>query len=270
MHERERLAQAVDGHHLDSELAARRVRARHDGALETVLLCLGQPFLAERHRAYLARQPELAEHDEILRHGALAQARDDGEGDGEICGRLADAQTADDVREHVAVSRREPAVSVQNREQQTQALRVESLREPARRLTLRAIDERLHLDEHRSRALSRHERHAARDGSAMPRQENRGRVLDFAEALLAHHEEAHLVRCPEAVLDGAHDAEAAAEIAFEVQDGVDHVLEHARPCERTLLGDVPDQQGRNVARLREARELCGAFANLAHGARRRL
>ena len=30
VHERERLAQAVDGHHLDSELAARRVRARHE------------------------------------------------------------------------------------------------------------------------------------------------------------------------------------------------------------------------------------------------
>ena len=59
-------------------------------------------------------------------------------------------------------------------------------------------------------------------------------------------------------------------IAFEVQHGVDHVLEHARPCERALLRDVADQQRRNVARLREPRELRGALAHLAHGARRRL
>ena len=135
---------------------------------------------------------------------------------------------------------------------------------------MRPVDERLHLDEHRPRALARHERDAAGDRRAVPRQENRGRILDLAKAFLAHDEEAHLVRGAEAILDGAHDAEAAADVALEVEHRVDHVLEHARTRERAFLRNVTDQQRRNVARLREPRELRGALAHLAHGARRRL
>ena len=33
-------------------------------------------------------------------------------------------------------------------------------------------------------------------------------------------------------------------IAFEIQHGIDDVLEHARPGDRALLGHVPDQDAR--------------------------
>ena len=146
-----------------SERAPRHVRARHERAAEAVLLRLDQPLLAERHGPDLARQPDLAEHDEILRHGTLAQARHDGERDGQVCGRLADAQAADDVREHVARRRtRTPQCRCSTASSRPKPLAVEALRQPPRRLSLRSIDERLHLDEHRPRALARHERHAAR------------------------------------------------------------------------------------------------------------
>src|SRR5687768_14034801 len=101
----------------------------------------------------------------------------------------------------------------------------------------------------------------------MPREKNRRRVLDLAKALLAHDEEAHLVGCTEAVLDRAYDPEAAADVAFEVEHGVNHMLEHARPRERTFLSDMADQQRRDVARFRKARELSGTLAHLTHGAR---
>ena len=104
----------------------------------------------------------------------------------------------------------------------------------------------------------------------VPREEDRRRILDLAKALLAHHEEAHLVRGAETILDGAHDSEPAAEIALEIQHGVDHVLEHARPRERALLRHVADEQRRHVVRLRVAHELRRALAHLTHGARRRL
>src|SRR5258706_3523331 len=116
---------------------------------------------------------------------------------------------------------------VQYREQQREALRVEALREPSRRLRLRAIDERLNLYKHGPRTLARHERDAAGHRRRMPREEDRRRILDLTKALLAHQEEAHLVRRAEAILDGAHDSETAAEIALGIQHRVDHVLQHA-------------------------------------------
>src|SRR5262245_66083152 len=102
---------------------------------------------------------------------------------------------------------------MQDCQQEAQSLCVETLREPAWRLSLREIHERLNLHEHGPRALSRHECHAAGDGSCVPRQENRRRILDLAKTFLAHHEEAHLVRGAEPILDGADDAEAAADVA---------------------------------------------------------
>ena len=147
---------------------------------------------------------------------------------------------------------------VQHSEQEAQALRVESLREPARVLRGARIDERLHLDEHGPCAFARHERDAARHGRAVPREEDRGRVLNFPEAVLCHQEEAHLVRRTISILRGAHDPEAAADVALEIQDRVDHVLEHARPRERALLGHVADEQRRDVAFLREAQSLITA------------
>ena len=114
------------------------------------------------------------------------------------------------------------------------------------------IDERLNLDEHRPRPLTRHERHAARNGGTVARQEDRRRILDFAESFLRHDEEPHLVRGAEPILDGAHDSEAAAHVAFEIEHGVDHVLEHARSRERAFLRDVA--RSSSVA-------TCATFAN---------
>src|SRR5690349_23789649 len=105
-------------------------------------------------------------------------------------------------------------MAMQHCEQETQPLTVEALCEAPRGLALRAVHERLNLDEHGTRSLSRHERHAAGNRRAVARQEDRRRILDLAEAFLAHDEEAHFVCRAEAILDRAHDAEAAADIAL--------------------------------------------------------
>ena len=59
-------------------------------------------------------------------------------------------------------------------------------------------------------------------------------------------------------------------VALEVEHGVDDVLEHARPRDRALLGDVADDEQRAAAVLRLARELRGALAHLRDRAGRRL
>ena len=59
-------------------------------------------------------------------------------------------------------------------------------------------------------------------------------------------------------------------IAFEVDHRVHHVLEGARPRDRAVLGDVPDQKHRHPALLREAEEPKPAFAHLGDAPRRRV
>ena len=62
-----------------------------------------------------------------------------------------------------------------------------------------------------------------------------------AQAAVGHLEDADLVGRAEAVLDGAQDAEMVAGIALERDDGVDHVLDHARAGDLAVLGDVADE-----------------------------
>jgi hypothetical protein len=46
---------------------------------------------------------------------------------------------------------------------------------------------------------------------------------------------------PKRFLDRAENSKIMAAVAFEIEHGVDHVLEHARPGERAVLGHVADQ-----------------------------
>ena len=46
---------------------------------------------------------------------------------------------------------------------------------------------------------------------------------------------------PKRFLTRAQDTELVAAVAFEIQHGVDHMLQHARAGERAVLGDVADQ-----------------------------
>ena len=102
----------------------------------------------------------------------------------------------------------------------------------------------------------------------MARQEDRRGIAHFAQALLGHHEHAELVGAAEAVLDRAHDTEAARRVAFEVQHRVDHVLEDARTGDLAFLGHVADQQHRRARVLREPHQSRRRFAHL-HGRTRR-
>ena len=102
------------------------------------------------------------------------------------------------------------------------------------------------------------------------RKEQRRRIGDRAQALVGHGEHAQLVDRAETVLHRAHQAEAGMRIALEIEHRVHDVLQHARPGDRALLGDVADDEERGAALLRVARELRGAFAQLRDRPGRRL
>ena len=61
-----------------------------------------------------------------------------------------------------------------------------------------------------------------------------------------------------------------AALALEVEDGVDHVLEHAGPRDRAVLGDVADQQHGDAAALRKLDQRLRRGADLGDGAGRRV
>ena len=127
---------------------------------------------------------------------------------------------------------------------------------------------RLHLDQDRPRPL-----HAGED--SRPRRlrfavaEEEGRwVLHLLQSVMTHLEHADLVGRAEAVLHRAQDAELVAAMAFEIEHGVDHVLDHLRARDLTILGDMADENERRAALLGVADERRGAAAKLGDGARR--
>ena len=99
-------------------------------------------------------------------------------------------------------------------------------------------------------------------------QKNSARVADAFESFFGHGENADLVDGTKTVLDRPHQPELAVGVAFKIQHGIDHVLEHARPGQRALLGHMADQNNADAGRFGRTRQVRRAFAYLGYRARR--
>ena len=80
--------------------------------------------------------------------------------------------------------------------------------------------------------------------------------------LLAHLEDAHLGGGAEAVLHRAQQAVGLEAVAFQVEHGIDDVLQHARPGDDAFLGDVPDDEDRHPGGFGQLAQAAGALAHL--------
>ena len=89
------------------------------------------------------------------------------------------------------------------------------------------------------------------------------------QARAGHFEHADLVGRPEAVLHIAQDAEMMRAFALERGDGVDHVLDHARPGDLAVLGDVADQDHAGARTAWRSGSAPARAAHLRHRAGRR-
>ena len=85
-----------------------------------------------------------------------------------------------------------------------------------------------------------------------------------------HFEDADLVSRAEAILHGAQDAKLVSALTLEIEDGIDHVLDHARTGNIALLGDVPDEHQRGAGFLGPASQFLRAGPDLADRAGRGL
>ncbi|MNN10635.1 hypothetical protein D3C81_1235650 [compost metagenome] len=153
------------------------------------------------------------------------------------------------VEEYVLIMGGNTAVAVQHRQQHGQAVLIQAQGHPARVGQVAVIDQRLHLDQHRPGALPGGHHHTARYFFLGTVEEDRRRVRDLFKATVGHAEDAQFVDRAKAVLDRPQKAQAAIGLALEIEHGIDHVLQHPRPSQRALLGDVADQEDRRAALL---------------------
>ena len=110
-------------------------------------------------------------------------------------------------------------------------------------------DERLKLDQQRARALRRPRRpRCPRRRGVAPGEEEGGGVATLPRGRVAGHlEDADLVGRPEAVLEAsAGCGNGGAPSPVEGEHRVDHVLDHARPRDLAVLGDVADEDDGSV------------------------
>ena len=87
-------------------------------------------------------------------------------------------------------------------------------------------------------------------------------VFHFLESRRRHAEKSDLVDRTVTVFEGAQYPVLAGEVPFEVEHGVDDVLEDLRPGDRSFLRYVADQKHGDVRALRDVGETRSRFAHL--------
>ena len=130
----------------------------------------------------------------------------------------------------------------------------------------------MNLDQHRPRAFDPGEHSRATGRGAAVRvatlaQKQAAGVGHGGQSVAGHLVNADFVGRAEAVLDRAQNPERMAALALEVQDGVDHVLDHFGAGDRAFLGDVADEDNRRPPALGQPDQLLRRAAHLRHRAR---
>ncbi len=153
--------------------------------------------------------------------------------------------------------------ALEHRQNHRQACLIEICGESPRRTVCGVGDQRLNLDQDRARTDdARDDARAAGFGAAVRADEDLRGALHFVQTFLVHREYADLIDASETILRCAHDAKLAARFPFEIQDGVDEVLEQTWSCDRAVFGDVPDDEDRARRALRVFDQALRALANL--------
>src|SRR5205823_5947840 len=124
----------------------------------------------------------------------------------------------------------------------------------------------LHLDQEWPGALEGGHYDRARCGRRRGREEGGRRIRHLLETALAHGEHADLLGRAEAVLGGAQQAELLPAVAFQVQHGVNDMLQDPRSGNGTFFGDVPDQEDGNADLLGQPHESGSRLPNLGDAA----
>ena len=97
-------------------------------------------------------------------------------------------------------------------------------------------------------------------------EKNRAWIADAFEAFFGHREDTDFVHSAKAVFDRAHQAVSGVGVAFEVENSVNHMLQHPWASQCTFFGDMPDQHDSRAGGFGHAGEMRRTFAHLRDGA----
>src|SRR5215210_4624432 len=196
--------------------SAMRLRPfRNDGLRKAQLGGLGETSLGLGDGAQPAREADLGKARETRADRLSTGSRRDRDRDRQVRPRFVDSNAAGDVHENVRLTERDTRVAAQDGDDHGQAFRVDAGSDPPRHGQIRRRDERLDLEQDRSRSFQS-AGHGGADLSLRPSEEL-GRVGDTGEAGGRHLEDSELVRGAEAVLHCAKHAMRAVAVAFELE-----------------------------------------------------
>ena len=150
----------------------------------------------------------------------------------------------------------------EHREQHREPVAVDRLRDAARHRRGRVDDERLHLDAQRPGALEhRRDDRARTAGRRSARNSALGSATGCSPSARISMSPSSSVE-PNRCFSAREHAQRVVAVAFERQDGVDDVLEHARAGQRAVLGDVADEQRRDAGVLGQPHQPLRGVAHL--------
>ena len=89
-------------------------------------------------------------------------------------------------------------------------------------------------------------------------------VVDFPQPPVGHGKYADLIDRAVTVLDGADYPVTAVAVTLEIQDCINHVLQHPRACQGAFLGHMPHKKNRGAALFGESNQARRAFAHLGY------
>src|SRR6202521_3780521 len=206
-----------------------------DRPFEAETMRLEDAALELTHAAHFATQSELANRDQVGPGGPVSFVGSDRQGHREVRCGLAQSHPARRVDEDIVLSQVEVGAALQHRDQHVQPVEVNPVDRSARRAEAARRGETLELDQEGAAPLQRDVHDVADLAQRAVLQEGAAGVGDLVHAAVAHLENADLIGGTESILLAAQDPEHLVALAFEIEDGVDDVLEHARPRDRALF-----------------------------------
>lgn len=213
--------------------------------------------------ADLSGEADLADGDGLWGELPVGEGGGDGRDDAEVDGGLRDAHAAGDGDEEVAGVEAEAEPFFHDGDEEGEPVAVDPHAAARGGGEGGVGDEGLDLDEDGARPFDHRDDGRANSPFLSLFEEEFGGVGDLLKAVAAHPEDGDLIGRPEPVFDDADHAKVVLLVPFEVEDGVDEVLEKPWAGDLARLGHMADEEGGEVSPFGDAHEFSGALAHLA-------
>ena len=218
-------------------------------------------------RANLAAESDLSGETVVGGDGEIKVGGQNSRDDSQVTGRITDLEPARHIQENILLGEFEARPALQDRQKHIQSPHVESGGGALRRAIDSRADKRLNLKEKRSRAVQHRADGGAAKSGLVHRDEQLGRVGDFAESFAGHLEDSQLGSRAESVLYAAQDSVRTSIVALELKNHIHNVLQNLRTGNVAFLGNMSDQDDRDACLLGEAQKDRGNLLDLGHGSR---